>query len=240
MQAKATEEKNIYGTTLDNFEDSIPQYLESIGIGGINYVEPVDEYLDRLGSSGYEFFDGMELNPYVRSYSDYDDNGAYDRVREQFRDEVYSICSEFEERYQLMAGVVQTYNEETHKPEYTAQTVPVFRDTETGEYKSIYDVAAEMAERLPAEIEAETVTDSHFSWEYGWEYEEADIAYDVSDIDVDSAMEETYDSMKKLTDVIIHEAERNSAAEKHGQSADIKKSTDKERSRPKSRDDFER
>lgn len=230
-EEEKSSEEIIYGTTLQDFEGTVTQYLESIGISGITYVEPVEDYLEKLNSSGYEFFDGMDIEPYIRNYSDYEDDRAYDSVREQYREEVYSVCSEFEERYQLMAGVAQTIGEDG-KPEYTAQAVPVFRDTETGEFQSIYDVAAAMADRLPAEIEAATVIDERFSWEDGWEYDEADVTYDVSDVDVDKAMEKAYDSIKKLTDSRISEAEKNRAAE---QSADSKQAKPK-----KNKDVFER
>ncbi|MCM1234729.1 MAG: hypothetical protein NC489_31895 [Ruminococcus flavefaciens] len=120
----------------------------------------------------------------------------------------------------------------TSYTEYTAQVIPVFRDTETEDLKSIYDVAEEMADRLPAEIEAATVVNSYFSWESGWEYDEADIAYDVSEVDVDMAMTKAYDSMKKLTDGIISEAEKNRTAE---QSAD-----DKQVKPKKNKDGFDR
>lgn len=225
-----TSEEIIHGTTLQDFEGTVTQYLESIGISGITYIEPVEDYLEKLGSSGYEFFDGMELEPYIRNYSDYEDDGAYDSIREQYRNEAYNIYSEFEERYQLMAGITQTIGE-NGRPEYTAQVIPVFRDTETEGFKSIYDVAEEMSDRLPAEIEATTVINEHFSWEDGWEYNEADIAYDVSDVDIDMAMEKAYDNMKKLTDSIICEAEKNKSVE---QSANSKQA------KPKNKGSFER
>lgn len=97
----------IHGTTLQGFEGTVTQYLESIGISGTAYIEPVEDYLEKLGSLGYEFFDDMDIEPYIRNHSDYEDDGAYDSVREQYSEEVYRICSEFEERYQLMAGVSQ-------------------------------------------------------------------------------------------------------------------------------------
>lgn len=195
------------------------------------FIEPVEDYLEKLGSLGYEFFDDMDIEPYIRNYSGYEDDGAYDSVREQYSEEVYRICSEFEERYQLMAGVSQIVGEDG-RPEYTAQVIPVFRDTETADLKSIYDVAEEMADRLPAEIEAATVVNSCFSWESGWEYDEADMAYDVSEVDVDTAMTKAYDSMKKLTDGIIFEAEKNRTEE---QSAD-----DKQVKPKKNKDGFDR
>lgn len=225
-----TSEEIIHGTTLQDFEGTVTQYLESIGISGITYIEPVEDYLEKLGSSGYEFFDGMELEPYIRNYSDYEDDGAYDSIREQYRNDAYNIYSEFEERYQLMAGITQTIGE-NGRPEYTAQVIPVFRDTETEGFKSIYDVAEEMSDRLPAEIEATTVINEHFSWEDGWEYNETDIAYDVSDVDIDMAMEKAYDNMKKLTDSIICEAEKNKSVE---QSANSKQA------KPKNKGSFER
>lgn len=234
LEAMPEEEKVadeiIHGTTLQGFEGTVTQYLESIGISGTAYIEPVEDYLEKLGSLGYEFFDGMDIEPYIRNYSDYEDDGAYDSVREQYREEVYRICSEFEERYQLMAGITQTIDE-NGKPEYTAQVIPVFRDTGTADLKSIYDVAEEMADRLPAEIEAATVINEHFSWEDGWEYDEADISYDVSDVDIDMAMEKAYDSMKKLTDGIICEAEKNKSVEQ---------STDSKQAKPKNKNSFER
>lgn len=165
--------------------------LESIGC---KEIVSLNDYLEEIGDVGREWFENFKPDPYF-SYDRDKYNDIDEMIREEFEQETAYLSNILNERFEIQAGI-----DENGK----AELLPIVYDNEKNNYLTLYETAELIENDLPQEPEVSVPINQSFSWENGWDYDEAELTVRVSDFDVSETLNRIYADVKEETSQLLN------------------------------------